>query len=350
MSFGLESSTGSTELQDEIADLGSRCSNRSSSSQGCRTTPGCRRRGARFRPLSFLFSGFLGLSIFLIPDHAFAAQTPNLVPAQIDFSRVQALPNHHPQWANAANDAGRLPADQPVEGLTLLLVRPPAQEAAFEQFLADQQNPTSPDYHHWLTAAEIGNRFGPSDADVAAIKGWLQGEGLHADWIAPSKIFIGFGGTAADVSRAFQTELHNYRIDGRSLVSVSSDPMVPQAVAPAINAIRGLYAIEEEPQHQAQVMQMDSPAITISNGFYLIGPNDFDVIYDVPTYYRGTGETIGIVGRSRTDAADFTNFKTVAGGTFTNPTEVVPTAFGGVDPGPAYTSPPGSGVSIGNQA
>jgi hypothetical protein len=343
MCFSLEPSKGSAELKGEIADLPSRCNIRSSSLRGCLAP------GAGFRPLSFLFFGFLFTSFFLILDPAIAAQAPNLIPAQIDFSRVQALPNHHPRWANAANDAGPMPADQPVEGLTLVLVRPSLQEIAFEQFLADQQNPASPDYHHWLTAAEIGNRFGPSDADVAAIKGWLQSEGLHVDWVAPSKIFIGFGGTAADVSRAFQTELHNYRVDGRSLVSVSSDPMVPQAVAPAIKAIRGLYTIEEEPQHAAKTMQLDSPAINASSTVHFIGPGDFANIYDMPFSYRGTGETIGIVGRSRTDAADFTNFKTVAGGAFANPTEVVPTAFGGIDPGPAYTSPPGTGVSIGNQ-
>ncbi|MEI9968088.1 MAG: protease pro-enzyme activation domain-containing protein [Terracidiphilus sp.] len=62
-----------------------------------------------------------------------------------------------------------------------MLARPAAQQAAFEQFLADQQNPASANYHHWLTAAEIGERFGPSDADVAAIKGWLQSEGAASE-------------------------------------------------------------------------------------------------------------------------------------------------------------------------
>jgi hypothetical protein len=55
------------------------------------------------------------------------------------------------------------------------------------------------------------------------------------------------------------------------------------------------------------------------------------------------------VARSRTYATDFEYFQTATGTTFANPTEVVPTAFGGVDPGPAYISPPGSGVSIGDQ-
>ena len=65
---------------------------------------------------------------------------------------------------------------------------------------------------------------------------------------------------------------------------------------------------------------------------------------------RLRAESIGIVGESRTDPADITNFAAVTGTHIVPPTEIVPTAFGGVDPGPAYTAPPGPGVSIDTQA
>jgi Pro-kumamolisin, activation domain/Bacterial Ig-like domain (group 3) len=365
MSFSPEPSDSDAEREGEIVHHASRSKIPSSSSPSCGARPALRRRGTRSCRSGFLFTEFLVsgilvsgilvsallvVSFFLALGSTVAAQAPSLIPTPIDFSRVQALPNHHPQWANAANDAGPLEVDQSMEGLTLVLARPAAQEAAFQQFLADQQNPASANYHHWLTAAEIGERFGPSDADVAAIKGWLQSEGLQVSWVAPSKMFIGFGGTAAGIAGAFKTELHNYRVNGRNLISVSSDPMVPQAVVPTIKAIRGLYTIDEGPQSRARVTQMDSPSINLSGTEHVMGSGDFDTIYDVPNFYTGTGEKIGIVARSRTDAADFTNFQTLMGTTFSNPTEVVPTAFGGVDPGPAYTSPPASGVSIGDQS
>ncbi len=60
--------------------------------------------------------------------------------------------------------------------------------------------------------------------------------------------------------------------------------------------------------------------------------------------------TIGIVSWSRTNSADFDNFRSKTGATFSNPTEVVPTAYGGIDPGPALTSPPsGSSSTLGGQ-
>ncbi len=281
---------------------------------------------------------------------ALAAQAPaRLISTAVDASRVQVLAHHHPLWANPANDLGPLPPAQQIESLTLVLNRPAAQQAAFEQFLAGQQNPASPDYHHWLTPSEVGQRFGPSNADIATLTGWLQSQGLHVNWVAPSKAFIGFGGAAADVSRAFGTSLHLYRVNGVQRMSVASNPTIPAAVAPAIRAVQGLYSIAEQPQHLASTKRMDAPDLTTTSGAHFISPGDFAAIYDLPNGLTGAGQTIGIVGRARVDSADLDNFKSVLGVNFANPTVVVPTAFGGADPGPAYTSPPPSNVSVADQ-
>ena len=55
------------------------------------------------------------------------------------------------------------------------------------------------------------------------------------------------------------------------------------------------------------------------------------------------------MGLSRTDFADFSNFRTLTETDFPNPSEIVPTAFGGIDPGPAFTAPPAASVSVENQ-
>jgi subtilase family serine protease len=269
------------------------------------------------------------------------AQVADRIQRSIDPAQTQPLVNHHPMWAVAANDAGAVPANLPIQSITLVLARSPQQEQAFEQLLRDQQDPASPEYHHWLTANEIGERFGLSDNDVAALTGWLQSQGLQVSWVAPSRTFIGFTGTAANVGRAFQTELRYYTVNGKQRMSVSSDPMIPAALAPAISSIRGLFSIEERPSHFATTVQSSSPNLTVSSGgvsYHFLAPGDFDTIYDVPSSLTGSGTTIGIVAEARTDVADFTNFKSLTGSTFGNPTEVIPTAYGGVDPGPAYTS------------
>jgi hypothetical protein len=275
-----------------------------------------------------------------------AAQAPDRLPHVIDSAQVQTLANHHPQWAVASNDAGAVPAELPMSNITLALARSSQQEQAFEQLLWDQQDPSSPDYHHWLTPDEIGRRFGLSDNDIALITSWLQSQGLQVSWVSPSHLFVGFTGTAANVGRAFGTELHYYNVNDKKFVSVSSDPTIPAALAPAIRSVRGLFTIEDHPAHFATPMVSSEPNLTIPDGnttYHFIAPADFATIYDLPAGVTGAGTAIGIVAEARTDAADFNNFKSLTGSTFPNPTEIIPTAFGGVDPGPAYTTPPSCG-------
>ncbi len=153
-----------------------------------------------------------------------SAQVPNRIPERVNLAQTHALANHHPLWANPQNDLGLASSQM---ALTLVIARSPEQQAAFEQLLADQQNPASSDYHHWLSPAEIGERFGLSDADLQTVKAWIQSQGLQVNWVSPSRTFIGFGGAAANVGRAFQTEIHNYNVNGANCISVTSDPIVP---------------------------------------------------------------------------------------------------------------------------
>jgi len=267
------------------------------------------------------------------------AQTANRLPQSIDTTRSAVLRDHHPLWANAANSIGAVPADASLNQFTLVLTRSAAQEQAFEQLLADQQNPASRDYHHWLTPNEIGERFGVSAADLVAIEGWLQSQGLHVNWISASRTFVGFGGSAADVGRSFSAELRYYNVNGAQRMSVAADPAIPQALGPVIGAVRGLYAIDEQPAVRTTVEQAPAPELTSSGGSHFVVPKDFATIYDIPAAYTGAGVTIGIVSWSRTNFADFDNFRLKTNTSFPNPIEIVPTSFGGVDPGPAYTTP-----------
>ena len=284
---------------------------------------------------------FLLLAAALLAAGVARAQVADRIPRTFDAAQVQVLANHHPLWATAANDVGAVPADLPIQHLTMVLARSPQQETAFEELLKEQQDPTSPNYHQWLTPAEVGERFGLSDDDIAAITGWLQSQGLEVNWVAPSRVFISFSGSAADVGRAFQTELHYYKVHGEQRISVATDPQVPAALAPAMKAIHGLYTIEDRPFHSVRSMASSGPDFTVTNSgttYHFLAPGDFATIYDLPPSLTGAGTTIGIVAEARTDMTDFSNFKSLTGSTFSNPTEVVPTAFGGADPGPACTT------------
>src|ERR1700683_5643443 len=82
---------------------------------------------------------------------------PRIAP-NADLSSRHQMAGHRPGWATAENDLGPVP-ESTVIHLQLLLTRDAAREVAFQQRLADQQDPSSPWYHKWLTPAAIGTMY-----------------------------------------------------------------------------------------------------------------------------------------------------------------------------------------------
>jgi subtilase family serine protease len=54
-----------------------------------------------------------------------------------------------------------------MERMVLSLKLRPAAAERLESLLAEQQEPSSPNYHRWLTPEEFGNRFGAASEDLA---------------------------------------------------------------------------------------------------------------------------------------------------------------------------------------
>ena len=80
------------------------------------------------------------------------------------------------------------------------------------QLLREQQDPTSPNFHKWITPEEFADRFGASDGDVKQITTWLESQGLTVSRVARGRNWIGVSGTADQVRNAFETEIHGYEV------------------------------------------------------------------------------------------------------------------------------------------
>jgi len=280
------------------------------------------------------------------------AQSADRVLAPVNPSQVATLGGHHPSWAQPQADASTVPAELRLQQLTLVLARSPQAQQAFEQFLGNQQNPASSDYHHWLTPREVGERFGVSPRDTAAITAWLQSQNLRVDSVADSRVRINFSGAAAAVGNAFGAEMHYFLMNGKKRISLTAPPRIPAALAPVIQAVHGLYTAETRPLYKSTVHHFAAngarPSLTFSPGVNFIVPADFAVIYDVPASSTGANQTIAIIGRSRVDNADIENFEGLFGLPVQDPTVIIPPD--GIDPGTPQTLPPGSGIPSDDQA
>ena len=98
----------------------------------------------------------------------------------------------------------------------------PRNQAQLDELSQEQQDPTSPQYHHWLTPAEFNQRFGPTDADVAQITQWLTAEGFTVTFSSAQQRRIAFRGDVATAQSAFLVQIAQSR-NGKSFGNVD-DP------------------------------------------------------------------------------------------------------------------------------
>ena len=125
-------------------------------------------------PSDKLIGALLSVSVFA----GIASAQQSRITRPIDNQNRVTLTGHlHPK-ATPANDRGRVAPTLRLSYVTLTLTPSASQKADLNQLLADQQNLSSPNYHHWLTPEEYADRFGVSPDDLNKITSWLQGQGL----------------------------------------------------------------------------------------------------------------------------------------------------------------------------
>jgi subtilase family serine protease len=239
----------------------------------------------------------------------------------VDETRiVKTYGNVHP-LARTEFDRGALGDSEPMTRMLLLLQRSDDQEASLRQLMEDQQTKGSANYHNWLTPAQFGAQFGPSDADLQAVTDWLTRQGFQLAKVSAGRTTIEFSGTAGQVRKAFQTEIHRFSANGKEFVANVSDPAIPAALAPVV---RGVVALQNYPK-QAHVRPNGqyrrvtatgqlTPLFTFGNpANYALAPADFNTIYHVPAGADGTGQTIAVVGQSNVNTQDIVNFRSLFG-------------------------------------
>jgi|ERR1017187_9801315 hypothetical protein len=138
------------------------------------------------------FLSFLSLVLAVTGLPYRVGRAADLVVTPVDRTHRVLLPSRRPSWANPQTDASALPADYPIQHVTIILSRPPELQRAFEQFLDRQQKPGSSDYHRWLTPVEVGEHFGVSTNDIAAVTNWLASEGLQVESVSNSRVLLVF--------------------------------------------------------------------------------------------------------------------------------------------------------------
>jgi subtilase family serine protease len=271
------------------------------------------------------------VSFSLLTALTAAAATPQArITSAIDNTQRTALPGTLSPLARAANDMGAVPSATPLSAITLVFSRTPAQQAALDALTAAQQDPTSPQYHAFLTPAQFGAQFGAAPADIAATEAWLQQQGFTLEGVSRSSDRIFFAGTAAQVASSFGTELHNFSTSQGVRMAPSTELSLPTALASSVLTISNLSNFRPRSQ-----VKLRNPASTVASpeftsgqtGKIFLDPKDLQTIYDVNAAYsagyNGAGQSIAVIGQSAIVASDITNFQTALGIPAKAPTQIL---------------------------
>jgi pseudomonalisin len=280
-----------------------------------------------FRPLILIAAGVLVVSILLYTQGS-SAQAPSRdrLSQPIDNSQRSALPGSVSPLARPQFDRGRGEASMQLHHVSLMFRLSAEQQREFDELGIQQNDPSSVNYHKWLTPEEYADRFGLTTNDLNKVIAWLHSQGLVVEGVSRGRNEVYFGGTAAQVEAALNTELHHYLVRGENHFANATAPSLPGSLSNMVLAVRRLDDFRPKP-HSKQI----SPRFTQGSNHFL-SPEDFATIYDLGPLYSssldGTGQKIVVVGDSAITLSDISAFRSAAGLSANAPTVVTASGTG----------------------
>jgi hypothetical protein len=168
---------------------------------------------------------------------------------------------HAPRLPAGARAQGALPRSSVISAMVALAPQDPAGLAAYADRVS---TPGSHEYHRYLSVAQFARRFGPSAAQVAAVRAALEARGLRPGALAANRLAFNVTASAGTMSRAFATSFERYRVaGGRAAFVNTAAPALPAAISGLVRGVVGLDSLQVP--HPAGLAKR-VPARSRSNG------------------------------------------------------------------------------------
>jgi hypothetical protein len=171
------------------------------------------------------------------------AATRPAAAAAVRASMVALAGTPRPPLLKGARLLGAVP---PGERLQLEVTLQLPDPTALASFVTNVNERSSPLFGDFLAPGQFAARFGPSDAEVAAVTGALRAAGLRPGPVSANHLSIPVVASVATIERAFRIEIDRYRLaGGRIVFSNASAAELPSNVAGSVDAVLGLDDIAQ---------------------------------------------------------------------------------------------------------
>ena len=176
-----------------------------------------------------------------------------------------------------------------------------------DSFIASLYNPSSPNYHQFLTNAQFAAKFGPAQSDVDNVVNYATSQGLQVVATSPDRTTVKVSGTVGDIEKAFGVTINTYRnAKGEVYYANAENPSLPLAISGLVTGIHGLdneakwtrpHATKPQVPFVAGKPNLDTPHVGSGPaGGYT--PTELRNAYDVNPLisagYNGTGQTVAL--------------------------------------------------------
>jgi len=233
-----------------------------------------------------------------------------LITEPIDETHLATLRGNTRPEAKALNDRGVVPDSFAMEHMLLQLRRSAEQENSLQEYIEGLTDKSSPNYQQWLTAAQLGEIYGPSEADISMVQNWLESKGFVIGHIYSNRMVIDFSGTARQVRDAFHTEIHHLDVDGNAHFANLTDPKIPAALTAIVV---GIVSMHDFRPHAMAVPRTSYTFSGCGGSCYALAPGDVQTIYNFNPLYAqnilGQGQTVAVVEDSNTYENDVATYK-----------------------------------------
>ena len=204
-------------------------------------------------------------------------------------------------------DVGPTAADRAVAFEFVLAF--PGREA-MQAYARSVGDPSSAQYRRFLTATQIGARFGLPDADLARVDTWATQHGISVISTSPQRIAVSVGASASTIETLFGVTLRDF-VDaaGRTFHAPTGVPNVPVGLHGLVASIDGLDARPSERAALSRIIAAGPPdgmkPAIIDRAYELEGLRALGL--------HGEGQTVAIVSLDTFDPADVAKFDQLAG-------------------------------------
>jgi uncharacterized repeat protein (TIGR01451 family) len=210
---------------------------------------------------------------------------------------------------------GKLKEDTTVD---LAIGLPLRNTNALSDLLAQMYDPSSLNFHRYLSPEQFAAQFGPSADDYEMIKNFARVYGLVVTETYSNRMVLDVRGRVSDVERAFQVNLQTYHhpSENRDFYAPDKEPTISAAL-PIIN-VEGLDNYRRPHPHykfkSADSSGKSKAATGSGPGFNYIG-NDFRNAYVPGTSLNGLGQTVALVQFDGYNPSDIQQYESMAGRT-----------------------------------